>query len=70
MFSADAPDTVHAMLSTRFTELFEVDHPITQGGMQWVGTATDIEDFKSVESELRTVQKELEDRESEAGKQP
>jgi len=30
--------------------------------MQWVGTATDIEDFKSVESELRTIQKELEDR--------
>src|SRR4051794_16715583 len=27
------------MLSTRFTELFEVEHPITQGGMQWVGTA-------------------------------
>ncbi|HEV8607564.1 MAG TPA: EAL domain-containing protein [Tepidisphaeraceae bacterium] len=30
--------------------------------MQWVGTATDIEDFKHVESELRTIQKELEDR--------
>src|SRR5919197_3975955 len=27
------------MLSTRFTELFEIDHPITQGGMQWVGRA-------------------------------
>jgi diguanylate cyclase (GGDEF)-like protein/PAS domain S-box-containing protein len=30
--------------------------------VQWVGTATDIEEFKSVESELRTIQKELEDR--------
>jgi NADH:quinone reductase (non-electrogenic) len=28
-----------AMLSTRFTELFGVEHPITQGGMQWVGRA-------------------------------
>lgn len=27
------------MLSTRFTELFEVSHPIVQGGMQWVATA-------------------------------
>src|SRR5690606_40756749 len=27
------------MLKTRFTELFEVDHPIMQGGMQWVGRA-------------------------------
>ena len=27
------------MLSTRFTELFGVEHPIVQGGMQWVGTA-------------------------------
>ncbi|MBA0128289.1 nitronate monooxygenase [Haloechinothrix sp. YIM 98757] len=27
------------MLSTRFTELFGVDHPIAQGGMQWVGRA-------------------------------
>jgi len=27
------------MLSTRFTEAFEVDHPIVQGGMQWVGRA-------------------------------
>jgi diguanylate cyclase (GGDEF)-like protein/PAS domain S-box-containing protein len=30
--------------------------------VQWVGTATDIEDFKNVESQLRTIQKELEDR--------
>jgi nitronate monooxygenase len=29
-----------AMISTRFTELFGVDHPIAQGGMQWVGRAT------------------------------
>jgi NADH:quinone reductase (non-electrogenic) len=27
------------MLSTRFTQLFGVDHPITQGGMQWIGRA-------------------------------
>ncbi|SNR87279.1 2-nitropropane dioxygenase precursor [Haloechinothrix alba] len=27
------------MLTTRFTELFGVDHPIAQGGMQWVGRA-------------------------------
>ena len=27
------------MLKTRFTELFGVEHPITQGGMQWVGRA-------------------------------
>ena len=26
-------------LRTRFTELFGVDHPIVQGGMQWVGKA-------------------------------
>jgi NAD(P)H-dependent flavin oxidoreductase YrpB (nitropropane dioxygenase family) len=28
-----------AMIKTRFTELFGVEHPIAQGGMQWVGTA-------------------------------
>ena len=27
------------MLKTRFTEMFGVEHPIAQGGMQWVGTA-------------------------------
>jgi NADH:quinone reductase (non-electrogenic) len=27
------------MITTRFTELFGVEHPIAQGGMQWVGTA-------------------------------
>lgn len=27
------------MLKTRFTEMFEVEHPIAQGGMQWVGRA-------------------------------
>jgi NAD(P)H-dependent flavin oxidoreductase YrpB (nitropropane dioxygenase family) len=27
------------MIRTRFTEMFGVDHPIAQGGMQWVGTA-------------------------------
>ncbi|MBV0896145.1 nitronate monooxygenase family protein [Microbacterium sp. NC79] len=26
-------------ISTRFTELLGIDHPITQGGMQWVGRA-------------------------------
>ncbi len=28
------------MIKTRFTEMFGVDHPIAQGGMQWVGRAT------------------------------
>lgn len=27
------------MISTRFTEIFNVRHPIVQGGMQWVGRA-------------------------------
>ena len=27
------------MLKTRFTELFDIEHPIVQGGMQWVGRA-------------------------------
>ncbi|MFC9789737.1 NAD(P)H-dependent flavin oxidoreductase [Rhodococcus sp. NPDC127528] len=27
------------MLRTRFTELFGIEHPIVQGGMQWVGRA-------------------------------
>lgn len=27
------------MLKTRFTELLEIEHPIVQGGMQWVGRA-------------------------------
>ncbi|MBF6618858.1 MAG: nitronate monooxygenase [Patulibacter sp.] len=27
------------MLSTRFTEAFGIEHPIVQGGMQWVGRA-------------------------------
>ena len=27
------------MIKTRFTELFGVEHPIVQGGMQWVGRA-------------------------------
>jgi NADH:quinone reductase (non-electrogenic) len=26
------------MLTTRFTEMFEVAHPLMQGGMQWIGT--------------------------------
>src|SRR6201991_1193143 len=26
-------------LKTRFTETFGIEHPIVQGGMQWVGTA-------------------------------
>ena len=28
------------MLQTRFTQLFGVEHPIVQGGMQWVGRAS------------------------------
>ena len=31
--------TVGAMLQTRFTETFGIEHPIMQGGMQWVGRA-------------------------------
>ncbi|MET4839067.1 NAD(P)H-dependent flavin oxidoreductase YrpB (nitropropane dioxygenase family) [Bradyrhizobium japonicum] len=27
------------MLQTRFTKLVGVEHPIVQGGMQWVGRA-------------------------------
>ncbi|WP_317495059.1 nitronate monooxygenase family protein [Haloechinothrix sp. LS1_15] len=27
------------MLTTRFTEMFGIEHPIVQGGMQWVGRA-------------------------------
>lgn len=27
------------MLKTRFTDLFEIEHPIVQGGMQWIGRA-------------------------------
>ncbi|MBY4108334.1 nitronate monooxygenase [Rhodococcus fascians] len=27
------------MLSTRFTDMFGITHPVVQGGMQWVGTA-------------------------------
>ena len=27
------------MLRTRFTEMFQIEHPITQGGMMWVGRA-------------------------------
>jgi len=27
------------MIRTRFTEMFGVEHPIVQGGMQWVGRA-------------------------------
>ena len=27
------------MLSTRFTQEFGIEHPIVQGGMQWVGRA-------------------------------
>jgi nitronate monooxygenase len=35
------PDSTHGRprLRTRFTDLFGVEHPIVQGGMQWVGTA-------------------------------
>src|ERR1043166_1446796 len=27
------------MFKTRFTEMFGIEHPIVQGGMQWVGRA-------------------------------
>ena len=27
------------MIRTQFTEMFGVQHPIVQGGMQWVGRA-------------------------------
>jgi len=27
------------MLTTKFTEVFGVEHPVVQGGMQWVGRA-------------------------------
>ena len=27
------------MLTTKFTETFGIEHPIVQGGMQWVGRA-------------------------------
>jgi nitronate monooxygenase len=30
---------IAGVLKTRFTQLFRVQHPITQGGMQWVGRA-------------------------------
>ena len=26
-------------LITKFTEVFDIEHPIAQGGMQWVGRA-------------------------------
>ena len=26
-------------IKTRFTEMFGIEHPIVQGGMQWVGYA-------------------------------
>ena len=28
------------MLPTRFTEVFGIEHPVVQGGMQWVGRAS------------------------------
>jgi NADH:quinone reductase (non-electrogenic) len=38
-FDAERPAEAERALRTRFTELFEVEHPIVQGGMQWVGRA-------------------------------
>jgi hypothetical protein len=37
----DDPDDERpsAVFRTRMTELFGVQHPVTQGGMQWVGRA-------------------------------
>jgi len=34
-----AEETEANMIKTRFTELVGVEHPIVQGGMQWVGRA-------------------------------
>jgi nitronate monooxygenase len=39
MWRGPALRSVGDMLATRFTETFGVDHPIMQGGMQWVGRA-------------------------------
>src|SRR6185312_16321769 len=33
------PDGPQVSIRTKFTETFGVEHPITQGGMQWVGRA-------------------------------
>jgi nitronate monooxygenase len=35
----EEPPRESKMIKTRFTEMFGVDHPIVQGGMQWVGRA-------------------------------
>src|ERR1700755_419952 len=37
--TAAAGNRGQAMFKTRFTETFGVEHPIVQGGMQWVGRA-------------------------------
>ena len=34
------------MIRTRFTELFGVEHPVMQGGMQWVGRAELVAPFR------------------------
>ena len=34
-------------LKTRFTELVGVEHPIVQGGMQWVGRAELVAEYRS-----------------------
>ncbi len=39
MWRASLRRTFAVMLQTRFTETFGVEHPIMQGGMQWVGRA-------------------------------
>src|SRR5690606_22378099 len=33
------PFALRTMLSTRFTRLFGIQHPIVQGGMQWIARA-------------------------------
>jgi len=32
-------ETAPMTIRTKFTETFEVEHPVVQGGMQWVGRA-------------------------------
>src|SRR5713101_7810114 len=38
-YRRERPREGNPMLRTRFTEMFGVEHPIVQGGMQWVGRA-------------------------------
>lgn len=42
------------MICTRFAECFGVDHPIAQGGMQWVGTAELVSAVANAGASLRS----------------